>query len=103
VSRPVERGLPTIGVRRELRIAGIRIAGRRRRPSGEKAPLERQLRAAGRIWLFAGIVMIGVWVSLFAFPASTNWWTRHDISILERFVDARNDTLTSIADVVAVL
>lgn len=103
VSKPIERGLPTIGVRREVRVAGIRIAGRRRRPSGEKAPLERQLRTTGRVWLFAGIVMIAIWLSLFAFPATTNWWTRHDISLLQRFVDARTDTLTSIADVVAVL
>ncbi len=100
---PIERGLPTIGVRREVRVAGIRIAGRRRRPSGEKAPLERQLKATGRVWLAAGIALIAVWLSLFAFPATTNWWTRHDTSILRRFVDVRNDTLTSIADVVAVL
>jgi len=103
VSQRIERGLPTIGVRREVRVAGIRIAGRRRRPSGEKAPLERELRATGRIWLVAGIAMIAVWITLFAFPATTNWWTRHDISVLRRFVDARNDTLTSIADAVALL
>ena len=103
MSRPIERGLPAIGVRREVRVAGIRIAGRRRRPSGERAPLERELRTTGRVWLFAGIVMIGIWASLFAFPATTNWWTRHDTEILQRFVEVRNGTLTSIADVVAVL
>jgi membrane-associated phospholipid phosphatase len=103
VSRPIERGLPTIGVRREVRVAGIRIAGRRRRPSGERAPLERELRTTGRLWLLAGVVLIGVWASLFAFPATTSWWTRHDLSVLRRFVDARTDNLTSIADAVAVL
>jgi len=100
---PIERGLPAIGVRREVRIAGIRVAGRRRRPSGERAPLQRELRAAGRLWLLAGFVMIALWVSLFAFPATTDWWTRHDTRIVQLFVDARNSTLTSIADVVAVL
>lgn len=103
VSRPVERGLPTIGVRREVRVAGIRIAGRRRRPSGERAPLERQLRTTERLWLLAGLVMVAIWASLFAFPATTNWWTRHDTSILRRFVDIRSDSLTSIADAIAVL
>lgn len=99
----IERGLPAIGARREVRIAGIRIAGRRRRPSGEKAPLQRELRTTGRLWLLAGILMIALWISLFAFPATTEWWTDRDNSILRRFFDVRNNTLTSIADAVAVL
>lgn len=100
---PIERGLPAIGVRREVRIAGIRVAGRRRRPSGERAPLERELRFAGKVWLLAGIVMIGVWISLFAFPATRDWWTRHDTSFLQRVVELRTDTLTSISDAIAIL
>ena len=102
-SGAIARGLSTVGVRREVRIAGIRVAGRRRRPSGEKAPLQRELRIVGRLWLLVGIVTIGLWISLFAFPATTEWWTRQDISILQRFVDIRSGTLTSIADAVAVL
>ncbi|MDH3498704.1 MAG: hypothetical protein OEM97_01145, partial [Acidimicrobiia bacterium] len=103
VTAPIERGLPSVGVRRELRFGGFRVAGRRRRPSGEKAPLQRELTMAGRIWLVAGIGMILLWISLFAFPATTDWWTRQDMKILEWFVELRTDTLTSIADSVAVL
>lgn len=98
---PIERGLPSVGVRREVSIAGIHIAGRRRRPSGEKSPLDRELRTGGRVMLVAGIVMIGLWISLFAFPATTDWWTRNDNLVLQRFVAVRNDTLTSIAKTVA--
>lgn len=100
---PIGRGLPTIADRREVRFAGIGIAGRRRRPSGEQAPLQRELRAAGRFWLLAGVVTIVLWISLFAFPTTTDWWTRRDNSILQRFVDVRNSTLTSIADAVALV
>ena len=102
-STPIERVLPELGVRREVRIVGIRVAGRRRRPSGEKAPLPRELRTVGRLWLLAGIAMVALWISLFAFPESTNWWTDRDNSILEQFVDVRTSTLTSLADAVAVL
>lgn len=86
-----------------MRVVGIRVSGRRRRPSGEKARLQRDLRRGGWLWLLAGLLMIGVWVSLFAFPASTDWWERLDNSILQRFVEARNDTLTAVADAVAIL
>ena len=99
----IERVLPELGVRREVRIVGIRVAGRRRRPSGEKAPLPRELRTVGRLWLLGGIAMVALWISLFAFPESTNWWTDRDNSILEQFVDIRTSTLNSLADAVAVL
>ena len=51
----------------------------------------------------SGILMIGVWVSLFAFPATTDWWTRQDNAVLRWFVELRTDTLTSLAKVVAML
>ncbi|MCP4958001.1 MAG: phosphatase PAP2 family protein [Actinomycetia bacterium] len=100
---PIEPGLVELGERREVRIAGVRMAGRRRRPSGEKAPLQRELRTSGRFWLLGGLAMVALWVSLFAFPGTADWWTARDMSILEWFVDLRNDTLTSIADAVAML
>ena len=100
---PIEPGLVNLGEQREVRIAGVRVAGRRRRPSGEKAPLQRDLRRSGRLWLLGGLAMVALEVSLFAFPESTNWWTDRDMSILEWFVDIRNDPLTSVADVVALL
>jgi membrane-associated phospholipid phosphatase/tRNA A-37 threonylcarbamoyl transferase component Bud32 len=99
----VGRGLSELSERRQVRIAGISVAGRRRRPSGEKAPLPRELRRAGKIWLVGGIAMVAIWVSLFAFPGTTDWWTDRDNSVLMRFVDLRNGTLTSIADAVALL
>ena len=69
-SDPIARELPTIGTRREVRVAGIRLAGRRRRPSGEKAPLQRELQATGRLMLLAAIGMIGLWISLLRLPGN---------------------------------
>ncbi|NNF11385.1 MAG: hypothetical protein HKN74_13985, partial [Acidimicrobiia bacterium] len=49
--RAVGTELTGIGARREFRIGPMRIAGRRRRPSGEKPPLPREISAGGWIWI----------------------------------------------------
>ena len=95
----VPPGLGEIGKRRQLRLGGIQIAGRRRRPSGEKAPLPRDLMRSGRFWLIAGLSLAVLWTTLFAFPATTEWWARFDHRILNWFVELRNDTLTSVMKV----
>ena len=100
---PIARELPSVGARREVRVAGVRVAGRRRRPSGEKAALRRDLQTSGRVWLLGGLVMVAIWVSLFAFPATANWWTRQDLKLLEEIVDIRTSAMTAIADVIALL
>jgi tRNA A-37 threonylcarbamoyl transferase component Bud32/membrane-associated phospholipid phosphatase len=89
--------LGEVGHRRQLRLGGIQIAGRRRRPSGEKSPLPRELRWSGRLWVVAGLALLVLWITLFAFPATTEWWARVDHQILNWFVDIRNDTMTAIA------
>lgn len=93
----VARELDLVGRRREFKIAGIKVAGRRRRPSGEAAPLPRQLRAAGQLWLLSGLAVFAVWFSLFIVPSSTDWWTRQDLKVLEWLVERRTDTWTTIA------
>ncbi len=102
-STTIERDLAGLGERREIRIAGVRVAGRRRRPSGEGAPLQREFHTVGKLWLLDGLLMVAIWISLFAFPETTEWWTDRDTWILEQFVAARNSTTTSIADAVALL
>ncbi|RPI24316.1 MAG: phosphatase PAP2 family protein, partial [Actinobacteria bacterium] len=102
-SVPIQPELPAVAERREMRIAGIRVSGRRRRPSGEKAPLQRELRTSGKLWLLGGIATVVLWVALFAFPATADWWTRQDTVLLQRIVEIRSDALTAIADAVAVL
>ncbi len=96
-------GLGAVGHRRQLRVGGIQIAGRRRRPSGEKAPLPRELQLSGRIWLVSGIALMVLWITLFAFPATTEWWGRVDHRVLNWFVDIRNDTMTSIMKAVSLM
>lgn len=93
----VARELDLVGRRREFKIAGVKVAGRRRRPSGGAAPLPRELRTAGQLWLLAGIGMIIVWFSLFAVPSSTEWWTIQDQKVLDWMVDRRTDAWTSLA------
>jgi membrane-associated phospholipid phosphatase/tRNA A-37 threonylcarbamoyl transferase component Bud32 len=95
--------LDDIGERRELRIAGIRLYGRRRRPSGEKSALPRTLQWTGWAWLAAGLSVAVIWTLLFVLPGTTEWWTSLDHRVLDRFVDIRNDTLTDIMNAIHVL
>jgi tRNA A-37 threonylcarbamoyl transferase component Bud32/membrane-associated phospholipid phosphatase len=89
--------LGDVGRQRTLRIAGVRLSGRRRRPSGDKPPLPRELGTAGRIWLVFGLCAVLLWVSLFALPESPDWWGRRDVAILQQLVDLRTAALTSVA------
>lgn len=88
--------LGDVGHRRQVRVAGIQLSGRRRRPSGEKPPLPRELKRSGWFWLFAGIGLMLLWISLFAFPASTEWWGDVDLAVLNWFVDIRSDAATTV-------
>ena len=90
--------LGEIGHRRQIRVGGLHIAGRRRRPSGQKAPLPRGLKRSWFFWLFVALGLALLWTTLFAFPATTDWWGRVDHRVLNWFVEIRNDTLTSIMD-----
>lgn len=88
--------LGEIGHRRQVRVGGLRVSGRRRRPSGQKPPLPRELERSGWFWLIAGAGLLLLWVSLFAFPATTNWWTDVDHRVLNWFVDIRSDAATTV-------
>ncbi len=89
-----------IGERREFRVGPLRVSGRRRRPTGEKAPLPKELRASGWFWLIMGVGLAVLWISIFAFPETTNWWTDRDLTVLRWFQDRRTDFLTEVADAV---
>jgi len=91
------RELGHVDERRVFSIAGIKVTGRRRRPSGERPPLPRELQASGKFWLISGIVVLIVWITLFAWPATTRWWSVQDLAILNWLVDIRNDVLTDIS------
>lgn len=97
---PVAPELAVLGERRELRIAGIHITGRRRRPSGERAPLPRELSFGGRAWLIAGLLIILAWLSLFAAPATSTWWHDRDTAVLQWLVELRTDTGVKVAKAV---
>ncbi len=89
--------LDGVGERRQIRVGGLRISGKRRRPSGEKPPLPRELKSSGIIWLVVGIVTVGIWISLFAIPGSADWWQIRDNTVLNRLVDLRSDLATTIS------
>ena len=103
-SRPtLGRELDLVGGRREFKIAGVTVAGRRRRPSGEAAPLPRDLSGMGQLWMFFGVVILLIWVWLFAVPASTEFWTIQDQKLQEWLVDRRTDFRTGVAETFNIL
>ena len=94
---PVARELDLVGGRREFKLAGVTVAGRRRRPSGEAAPLPRDLRGSAQLWMAVGVLTVVVWLWLFVVPSSTQWWDRQDSKVLQWIVELRTDGLTAVA------
>ncbi len=92
----VAQHLEGVGERREIRLGHFRVTGKRRRPSGERPPLPRQLRASGWFWLVIGVITVVLWISLFAWPQTADWWTQRDLELLNWFVDLRNDAATAV-------
>jgi membrane-associated phospholipid phosphatase len=92
-----------VGERRALKVGGIQFSGRRRRPSGERAPLPREMKASGWFWFGAGVFLFGLWISIFAWTATTDWWTARDLSVLNWLVDLRTSAQTSLARALNVL
>ena len=94
---PVRRSsqLGPVSERRSVRLGGIALSGRRRRPVGAAAPLPRELRASGWIWLGIGASTVILWLTLFAYPDTRNWWEARDLTVNNWFVDLRGSTATT--------
>jgi serine/threonine-protein kinase RIO1 len=101
--RPVEQVLADVGHSRELRIGGLRLTGRRRRPSGEAAPLPRELRLGGKLAILGVALVTVIWITVFLSPASVSWLQRADQALLEWVVALRTDVATAVASVVNAL
>jgi membrane-associated phospholipid phosphatase/tRNA A-37 threonylcarbamoyl transferase component Bud32 len=102
-ARGDEQLLGSLGSRRRLNLGGLTLAGRRRRPSGEKPPLPRDLRTSGRLWIGLGALMTVLWVTLFTIPGTTDWWTEVDLSALAWLVDRRTDGMTNVMELLHAL
>jgi tRNA A-37 threonylcarbamoyl transferase component Bud32 len=87
--------LGQVGERRVVRIAGVRLAGRRRRPSGEKEPLPREFRGTGTFWAVVALLGLLIWALLFLIGGSPDWWTRQDMKFLLRVEEMRSEAATA--------
>ncbi len=110
IGAPAESHPPTTGPRlagvakrHRLRLGTIELAGHRRRPSGERPPLPRPLRASGWLWLLGGVAVALAWTSLFAWPETVRWWYQRDHEVLRALAGVRNDALDRLAVAVTAL
>ena len=87
--------LRQVGERRVVRIGRLQVAGRRRRPVGEKEPLPREFKGTGVFWLLIALASLLIWFLLFAVAGSPDWWTRQDLRVLLRLEDMRTDAATT--------
>jgi membrane-associated phospholipid phosphatase/tRNA A-37 threonylcarbamoyl transferase component Bud32 len=85
-----------VGQQRTLRVAGVSLSGRRRRPSGDKPPLPHELGTAGRIWLAFAVCAVLLWLSLFVLPGSPDWWGRRDMGVVQWLADLRTEPVTTV-------
>jgi membrane-associated phospholipid phosphatase/tRNA A-37 threonylcarbamoyl transferase component Bud32 len=99
----VAQALGEVGERREFRFAGIRVAGRRRRPSGTPPPLPRPLQASGRVWLAVGVSALLLWGTVLLWPDTADWWQRRDHQVLSWLTRRRTDAATTVMEKVAAL
>lgn len=95
--RAIEQTLTGVGHSRQVRIAGLRFTGRRRRPSGEAAPLPHELRLSGKLALVGVGLVALTWLALFFLPGSPLWWQQLDQELLEWVVPRRTDPATTLA------
>jgi tRNA A-37 threonylcarbamoyl transferase component Bud32/membrane-associated phospholipid phosphatase len=77
--------------------------GRRRRPSGERAPLQYELKRTGRVWLALGAVVVAMWVVLLASSIADPLVQNADDSLLRWFEAHRGSRLTSVATGVSLI
>jgi tRNA A-37 threonylcarbamoyl transferase component Bud32 len=78
-------------------------SGRRRRPSGERAPLEYELKRTGWLWLVLAIVVLGLWVLLLASSIADPLVQNADDSVLRWLAAHREPRWTSLAAAVSLL
>ncbi len=101
VAELVPASLDEVGRRRQARVGGLRYTGRRRRPSGEREPLPRDLRLSGRIAVLVAVAIAGLWASLFLVPGAVDWWQARDDQLLARVVARRREVWTDLATAIA--
>jgi membrane-associated phospholipid phosphatase len=90
-------------VAEDVDVAGISIEGRRRRPSGERAPLDYQLGRSGVFWLTAAVATIALWAVFVASNIADPLIQRVDDAILRWLERLRVGWLTTAARWVAIL
>jgi tRNA A-37 threonylcarbamoyl transferase component Bud32/membrane-associated phospholipid phosphatase len=78
-------------------------SGRRRRPSGERAPLQYELKRTGWVWLVLGAVVVVMWVVLLASSIADPLVQNADDSLLRWFEAHRGARWTTAATAVSLI
>ncbi len=96
-SDPAPPSLEAVADRREFRLAGVQLSGRRRRPSGEPAPLRQELGTSGRVLLVGASAVAIAWIAIAIWPAWLAWWDAWEGRILVWLEELRTASATRVA------
>ncbi|MET0801466.1 MAG: phosphatase PAP2 family protein [Actinomycetota bacterium] len=75
----------------------------RRRPSGEAPPLPRELGRSGKFWLFMAAYFIATLIGVVLFSPLERLFESRDAAIFRWFASWRNETITDVMTIVALL
>lgn len=89
--------LQDVGVHRQLRLAGVTVYNRRRRPAGEAA-LRRQPPSWARVWALAGGAVGLIWAAVLLWPAGGDILVDWDLGLSRSVADWENAVLVNIAE-----
>jgi tRNA A-37 threonylcarbamoyl transferase component Bud32/membrane-associated phospholipid phosphatase len=90
------RTLADRNVSRPRELAGVSRSRKRRRPSGSPPPLPRNIRASGKFWLIAALLVTLCWLVLFTVKDSGVWMAHRDFTLLQAISNIRSDGLTEV-------
>jgi hypothetical protein len=88
------RSLGNVGVDTRLRIGGVTVLERRRRPSGEPPPIVREVDLALLFWAAISAVIVALAISTVVVDEAADFWVSLDEGILGWFDGLRARAVT---------
>ena len=94
----MDRFLKEVGEQRELRLAGVTLHRRRRRPLGEPRPFQREVRLETVAWITAAVAVAFIWATAAVTRSTSGWWYDWDRGISRWVAELRTPGVTDVME-----